>query len=45
MMSLDVQIETLLTIEKILHGFLWKGRKDMQGGHCLVVWDRVCMPK
>jgi hypothetical protein len=28
-----------------LHGFLWKGQKDAHGGHCLVVWDRVCMPK
>jgi hypothetical protein len=45
MMSLDVQIETLLAIEKILCGFLWKGRKDAHGGHCLVAWDRVCMPK
>jgi hypothetical protein len=45
MMSLDVQIETLLAIKKILHGFLWKGRKDAHGGHCLVAWDRVCMPK
>jgi hypothetical protein len=44
-MSLDVQIEMLLAIEKILRGFLWKGRRDAQGGHCLVAWDRVCMPK
>jgi hypothetical protein len=45
MMSLDVQIETLLAIEKILRGFLWKGRKNAHGGHCLVAWDKVCMPK
>jgi hypothetical protein len=45
MMSLDVQIETLLAIEKILRGFWWKGRKDAHGGHCLVAWDRICMPK
>jgi hypothetical protein len=45
MMSLDVQLETLLAIEKILRGFLWKGRKDMHGGHCLVASDKVCMPK
>jgi hypothetical protein len=25
MMSLEIPIETLLAIEKILHGFLWKG--------------------
>jgi hypothetical protein len=43
MMSLNVQIETLLAIEKILHGFLWKGHKDVHGGHCLVAWHRsVC---
>jgi hypothetical protein len=45
MMSLDIQIKTLLVIEKILRGFPWKGRKNVHGGHCLVVWDRVCMPK
>jgi hypothetical protein len=45
MMSLDVQIETLLAIEKILCGFLWKGHKDVLGGHYLVAWDRVCMSK
>jgi hypothetical protein len=45
LMSLDVQAETLLAIEKILRGFLWKGRRDAHGGHCLVAWDRVCMPK
>jgi hypothetical protein len=45
LMSLDVQIETLLAIEKILRGFLWKDRRDAHGGHCLVAWDRVCMPK
>jgi hypothetical protein len=44
-MSLDVQIENLLGIEKILRGFPWKGWKDAHGGHCLVVWDKVCMPK
>jgi hypothetical protein len=38
-------VETLLGIEKILRGFLWKGRRDAHGGHCLVAWDLVCMPK
>jgi hypothetical protein len=36
LMSLDVQAETLLAIEKILCGFLWKGQRDAHGGHCLV---------
>jgi hypothetical protein len=45
MMSLDIPAKTILAIEKILRGFLWKGRKDVKGGHCLVVWDKVCTPK
>jgi hypothetical protein len=45
MISLDVHLKTLLAVEKILHGFLWKGRKNAHGGHCLVAWDKVCMPK
>jgi hypothetical protein len=45
LMSLDIQIEMLLAIEKILHGFLWKGLNDAHGGHSLVAWDRVCMHK
>ena len=45
MMSLDLSVETLVAIEKIIRGFLWAGRKDARGGHCLVAWDRACMPK
>uniref|UniRef100_J3NC32 Reverse transcriptase domain-containing protein n=1 Tax=Oryza brachyantha TaxID=4533 RepID=J3NC32_ORYBR len=25
--------------------FLWKGQETVNGGHCLVAWDAVCMPK
>ena len=35
----------LQTIDKIIRGFLWKGRKDIRGGHCLVGWQRVCRPR
>jgi hypothetical protein len=45
MMSTDIQIDTLFAIEKVLRGFIWKGRKDAHGGRCLMAWDRVCMPK
>jgi hypothetical protein len=37
-MSLDILVETLLEMEKIIRGFLWKGRGDLHGGHYL--WDR-----
>ena len=45
MLSLDIPIETLVEIEKTLHGFFWKGRKDVDGGHYLVAWDKVCTSK
>jgi hypothetical protein len=45
MMSLDIPAMTLTSIEKIIRAFLWKGRKDVKGGHCLVAWDKVCAPK
>jgi hypothetical protein len=44
-MSLDLQIKTLLAIEKILHVFLWKGHRGTHGAHYLVSWDWVCMHK
>lgn len=31
-------------INKIIRGFVWKGRREVQGGHCLVGWTRVCRP-
>jgi hypothetical protein len=45
MMSLDLPVKTLVAIEKIIRGFLWKGRKDVKGGHCLVAWNKVCTLK
>jgi hypothetical protein len=45
MMSLDIPAKTVSSIEKIIRGFLWKGRNDVRVGHCLVAWDKVCAPK
>jgi hypothetical protein len=44
-MFLDLPVKTLVAIEKIIRGFLWKGRKDVKGGHCLVAWRKLCAPK
>lgn len=43
MLSLDITIKVIANIEKVSHGFLWKGRKDVRG-YCLVAWQDVCAP-
>jgi hypothetical protein len=42
-LSLDVSPKTLEAFH--CRAFLWKGRNDANGGHCLVVWDRATTPK
>jgi hypothetical protein len=44
-MALDLPIWAQKAIDKIRRGYLWKGRKDVQGGHCLVAWGKVTRPK
>ena len=29
-------------IDKIRRAFLWRGRKEAKGGHCLIAWPKVC---
>ena len=43
-LALDLPIGTLQAIDKIRRGFLWKGRKDTRGGHCLIAWPKVTRP-
>jgi hypothetical protein len=43
-MAVDIPQGTLDAIDKIRKGFLWKGRKEVRGGYCLVVWGKVCRP-
>ena len=31
----------LKEIDKVRRGFLWRGRKDARGGHCLLAWPKV----
>lgn len=45
MLSLDLPVKLIENIQKICRGFLWKGRHDVPGGHCLVAWDSICSPK
>src|SRR6266540_2591477 len=44
MMAVDLPPWALKAIDKIRRGFLWKGRKDVKGGHCLVAWPKVARP-
>ena len=34
LLALDLPAKALEAIDKIRRGFLWKGRKDVRGGHC-----------
>ena len=43
-MALDLPSWALKAVDKIRRGFLWKGRKDVRGGHCLVAWPKVTRP-
>jgi hypothetical protein len=31
-------------INRRCRGFIWKGEEDVNGGHCLLPWARVCAP-
>jgi len=44
-MALDLPPWALKAIDKIRRGFLWKGRRDARGGHCLLAWPKVARPR
>lgn len=43
-MAVDLPPWAIKEIDKIRRRFLWRGRKDLKGGHCHVAWDKVCRP-
>jgi len=44
-MAFDFPPWAIREVDKIRRGFLWRGRRDAKGGHCLVAWVKVCLPK
>lgn len=43
-MAIDLPAWALKAIDKIRRGFLWKGRKDVKGGYCLIAWPKATWP-
>lgn len=41
-MATDLSPWALKAIDKIRRAFLWRGRKEAKGGHCLIAWPKVC---
>ena len=41
LLALELPPSVLKAIDKIRRAFLWKGRKDVKGGLCLLAWPKV----
>jgi hypothetical protein len=44
LMAMSVPKWVIKSIDKLRRGFLWKGRKNVNGGSCLVPWEIVTKP-
>lgn len=44
-MALDLPPWALKAMDKIHRGYIWRGRKEANGGHCLLTWPKVTRPK
>ncbi|GJN20313.1 hypothetical protein PR202_gb07676 [Eleusine coracana subsp. coracana] len=42
-MALDLPPWAIKAADK--RSFMWHGRKDAKGGHCLIAWPKVIRPK
>jgi hypothetical protein len=44
LIAMNISKWVIKSIDKIRGGFLWKGRKDVNGENCLVSWDIITRP-
>jgi len=44
-MAIELPPWAIKAIDKIRRAFLWRGRKEANGGHCLIAWPKVCRSK
>jgi hypothetical protein len=44
-MAIELPPWAIKAIDKIGRAFVWRGRKEANGGHCLITWPRVCRSK
>ncbi|GJN24158.1 hypothetical protein PR202_gb11881 [Eleusine coracana subsp. coracana] len=43
-MVIDLPQWALNELDKLRRGYLWRGRKEVRGEHCLVAWGKVTRP-
>ena len=44
-MAIDLPPWAIKAIDRLRRRILRRGRKEAKGGHCLVAWTKVCLPK
>lgn len=40
--AIDIPKWAIRAIDKLRHAFLWKGKANINGGHCVIAWSKVC---
>jgi len=45
LIAMNVSKWVIKVIDKIRRNFMWRGRKEANGGHCLLAWPKVCRAK